>query len=106
MASIVQESARGARHARPADFYVPHRRGQRQFHESPHAVRAMFPGNRFGKTTALGVEVNCCVRHDGRWNPWWAGVTHPTQVLWFCVDFGQFDLLRPQLEGTCFERTW
>jgi hypothetical protein len=43
---------------RPSDFYRPHTGGQRQFHQAPHIVRCLFPGNGFGKTTAAGNEVN------------------------------------------------
>ena len=33
----------------PAKWYPPHP-GQLAFHKAPHTVRAMFPGNGFGKT--------------------------------------------------------
>jgi hypothetical protein len=42
------------RQDRPSEFYDPHERGQGQFHAAPHIVRAMFPGNGFGK------NYSCC----------------------------------------------
>lgn len=84
-----------ARVYRPADLYRPHA-GQRRFHAAKHKIRCLFPGNRWGKTTALGVEVNALVRT----------ASPAAQILWFCKDLSQFDLLRPQLEAHCFDRTW
>lgn len=88
------------RRDRPSNYYDPHKKGQDQFHRAPHRTRALFPGNRWGKTTALGVEVNCYVTHNQRFH---AIPTHKTQVMWFCVDFGQFEALQPQLHARCFD---
>jgi hypothetical protein len=50
---------------RPSEFCEPHERGQVQFHAAPHIVRAMFPGNGFGKTRAAGTEANWWLTHRG-----------------------------------------
>lgn len=88
------------RHRRslPTDWYRPHTDGQRQFHQSSHIVRCLFPGNGFGKTRAAGTELH-----------WWATHSHPFQrtpswpiiAVWCCETFKQFKLLRTQLEGDC-----
>lgn len=83
------------RYSRPCDDYTPHDQGQLQFHQSTHTIRGLFPGNGFGKTTAVGAEChNWCI-HSNRWQktpPW------PVQVVWFCQDFQQFGKLRDQIE--------
>jgi hypothetical protein len=87
----------------PSLFYKPHGGGQVQFHSARQVVRAMFPGNGWGKTRAMGTEA-----------AWWIDHAHPYQetpdwpciVIWFCTEFRQFELLRTQLEGECLSRGW
>jgi hypothetical protein len=55
------------RRARPALWYAPHP-GQLAYHQAPHTIRALFPGNGFGKTRAAGTEAN-----------WWLTHRHPYQ---------------------------
>lgn len=83
------------RDARPADEYRPHDRGQLQFHQSTHTIRGLFPGNGFGKTTAVAAEIDAWCRHTNRWQqtPRW-----PIVAVWFCPQYSQFGLLREQLE--------
>lgn len=83
------------RDARPADDYRPHDRGQLQFHQSTHTIRGLFPGNGFGKTTAVAAEIDAWCRHTNRWQetPRW-----PIVAVWFCPQYSQFGLLREQLE--------
>jgi hypothetical protein len=91
------------RQDRPSEFYDPHDRGQAQFHAAPHIVRALFPGNGFGKTRAAGTEANWWLthRHPFQTTPDW-----PCIVIWCCETFKQFKILRPQLEEECFDRPW
>lgn len=103
LAVLLAGAGERMRRDRPSAWYEPHDHGQRQFHMAPHRIRAMFPGNRWGKTTAMGVEVNSYVRHDERFTP---KPKHPAQVLWFCTQFRQFDLLREQLHARCFDKGW
>lgn len=88
---------------RPADLYRPHA-GQLAFHTAPHRIRALFPGNRWGKTTALGIEVNSYCRPDQCFGP--RPTDQPAQVLWFCTEYRQYELLRPRLERDCFDAGW
>lgn len=88
------------RRAAPADWYRPHLEGQRQFHQAPHVVRALFPGNGFGKTTAAGVEVNWWATHA---HPWQTIRSWPQLIVWCCETYKQFKLLRSQLEHDCFD---
>lgn len=68
---------------------------QEAFHRAPHKIRALFPGNGWGKTTALGAEVDDWIMGRCRWQ---AHYKPPVQVLWICPQFSQFDTLLPQLE--------
>jgi len=89
----------------PSLNYTPHEHGQEQFHRAAHTIRLLFPGNRWGKTTAMAVEGN-----------WWLQGRHPyqptpeatpdscIQVLWIAPQYKQFKELRPQLESTAFDR--
>jgi len=88
------------RRARPGDWYRPHLAGQRQFHQADHIIRALFPGNGFGKTTAAGTEVNWWATHS---HPWLAIKSWPQLIVWCCETYKQFKLLRSQLETTCFD---
>jgi hypothetical protein len=82
----------------PCEFYKPHA-GQEAFHRAPHIIRALWPGNGFGKTRAMGTELN-----------WWATHSHPYQItpkwpiigIWSCETFKQFEILRDQLQTECF----
>jgi len=100
---LVENEERVERHqrARPSDFYRPHTGGQRQFHQAPHIIRCLFPGNGFGKTTAAGNEVNWWVSHT---HPWQKIPRRPLIVIWCCETFKQFKILRTQLEEQCFDR--
>ncbi|MCC6295414.1 MAG: hypothetical protein IT469_01765 [Pseudomonadales bacterium] len=92
-----------ARRNRPSLWYAPHPQGQVQMHQSKHVVRAMFPGNGWGKTRAMGTEL-----------AWWVDHAHPHQptpewpiiAIWFCQEFKQFDILKTQLETECFTAGW
>lgn len=99
----LEERLEGHRHARPSDYYRPHAAGQRQFHQAPHIVRCLFPGNGFGKTTSAGNEVNWWVNHG---HPWQTIPRRPLLVIWCCETFKQFKILRSQLEAECFDRPW
>lgn len=89
---------------RPDLAYTPHDRGQRQFHEATHTIRALFPGNRFGKTRAAGTELAYYLTHEhpmGHPMPQW-----PVIAIWFAQEFRQWELLRPQMEMECLPRGW
>jgi hypothetical protein len=76
---------------RPHLSYEPHANGQQQFHASKHRLRALFPGNRFGKTTAVGNEAQWQIERKER-----------SIILWICPQFRTFELLQPQLEDEIF----
>lgn len=82
--------------AHPSDSYAPHDAGQIQFHRSKHIIRALFPGNGFGKTRCIAEEAHAWCTHSNRWQttPAW-----PVDVVWVCPDYQQFGKLQPQLEG-------
>jgi hypothetical protein len=79
-------------------FWHPHEAGQLQFHRSPHIIRALFPGNGFGKTSAMGCEFAWWLfkRHPYFQIPKW-----PLITIWAAETYKQFELLRAQLESEC-----
>lgn len=90
----------------PSLAYRPHDQGQRQFHEAPHRIRALFVGNRFGKSYAGAIESDRWLQRYNRWRPIFTGREKPAQCLWICPEFGQFDQLRPDFEAHCFTGGW
>jgi hypothetical protein len=85
--------------AYPVTTYVPHQGGQAQFHAAPHTVRALYPGNGFGKTRAAGSEVAYYIY---RLHPHLTPPDWPLIVVWCAETFKQFKILRSQLESECF----
>ena len=85
--------------ADPLGWYISHQRGQRQFHEAPHIIRALWPGNGFGKTRAAGSEAAWWIahRHPYQKTPRW-----PVQLIWCAETYKQFGILREQLQAECF----
>lgn len=82
----------------PTRFYRPHA-GQLAFHRSTHPIRFLFPGNGWGKSAAMGHEVNAWMTHDDRWQ---IVPKTRTMAVWFCPQYKQFDILRPMLQEKCF----
>lgn len=83
----------------PAIRYSPHTRGQLQFHQATHPIRALFPGTGFGKTTAGAAEADAWARHTNRWQPtppW------PVRMIWFAKLGDTYEMLREQLESEIF----
>lgn len=68
---------------------------QEAFHRSTHTIRALFPGNGWGKTTAIGAEVDAWLQGANRWQ---VTPPPPVEVVWVCPVFAQFLKLLPQLE--------
>jgi hypothetical protein len=73
-----------------------HENGQLQFHSAPHVIRQMAPGNGFGKTASVAVEID-----------WWGHNDHPfledipkrpRQMVWIAQKHGQWDLMRRNIE--------
>lgn len=95
-ALIVRDLIERYRQAHPSDNYAPHEGGQIQFHRSQHIIRALFPGNGFGKTRCIAEEAHAWCCHSNRWQktPDW-----PVEVVWVCPDFSQFGKLKVQIEG-------
>lgn len=94
------------RRRRPFEYYAPSSPGnpgpfsnQIGFHTAPHTIRGLFPGNGWGKTTALGAEANAWGYHLNAWQrtPDW-----PVLMLWFAKLEDQFELICEQLRTQIF----
>lgn len=83
----------------PRHFYHAHSDGQLQFHQAEQIIRALWPGNGFGKTRAAGTEVAWWVFHD---HPYQKTPAWPVTIIWCAETYKQFDILREQLESECF----
>lgn len=91
---------------RPWEWYVPSFPGhpgpfsnQLGFHKAIQPIRTLFPGNGWGKTTALGAEANAWGYHSNLWQrtPEW-----PVLMLWFAKLKDQFAMICEQLRTQIF----
>lgn len=84
--------------ANPTWKYAPSP-GQLMFHRSRHPVRFLCPGNGWGKTAAIGHELQAWMTHSNRWRD-----TPRRQIsaLWFPEDYKQFELLLSTMREKCW----
>lgn len=85
----------------PSESYKPHELGQRQFHEAPHPIRWLAPGNGFGKTRCIGEEAHAWCTHSNRWQQTPEGRVN---VVWIARSKLQFRLIREQIEAETIGR--
>lgn len=88
------------------DDLPPEERMALQFHTSRHTIRAMFPGNGAGKTTAMAVEADWWLQHTHRYQHIQKVPKWPISAVWFTLKYAQFEEIREQLESVCFTRGW
>lgn len=82
----------GMRRAKPSHFYEPKSEMQASLHATDKRLRAMFVGNRSGKSTGMAYEVQ--KQAD----------TPKSVMVWVCPQFKQWDALRPDFEERIFDR--
>lgn len=104
--AILDESIELMQERTPWRLYCPHAEGQQQFHQSPHIVRGLFPGNGFGKTRASGTEVAWWIHREHPWAEVHHIPTWPLIVIWACETYKQFEILHTQLVNDCFGQEW
>lgn len=78
--------------------YTPHSYGQRQFHAAPHIIRLLAPGNGWGKSTALAVEIGYWLDHA---HPFQDTPEWPVQIFLVIRKFEQWTKVRK-----LWERWW
>ncbi len=80
----------------PSAWYVPSKPSKEKpyanqlgFHQAPHTIRLLCPGNGWGKTTAAAAECNEWGKGSNRWQktPSW-----PVVMVWFVKQRDQFEL--------------
>jgi hypothetical protein len=71
--------------------YTPHTQGQRQFHEAKHIIRLLAPGNGWGKSCALSVEIAYWIGHC---HPFQETPEWPVQVFLVIRKFDQWEKVR------------
>lgn len=72
--------------------------GQLQFHMAPHVFRFLAPGNGFGKTACVAVEVDWWVQGD---HPWPAEIRtdRARLIVWACQKLQQWGQIRRDVEA-------
>lgn len=79
----------------PWKWYQPHPK-QLAFHKALQSLRGLFPGNRFGKTSAAAMEAQWFGTGT---HPYWPTNHTPGDVIWACPSFAQFKILLPKLRA-------
>ena len=89
---------------RPSWDFTPHDNGQIQALTSPHKIRVMIPGNGWGKTTLMAVDLDLLMQRNDPFKPsvmpmQLNGYDRPTTAIWFCQKYAQFEIMKPDLEN-------
>lgn len=92
------------RQHRPSWDFTPHENGQVQALSSAHKIRVMIPGNGWGKTTLMGVDLELLMQRNDPFKPQVMprvlnGYDRPTTAIWFCQKYQQFEIMKPDLEN-------
>lgn len=75
----------------------PEANGQLQFHKALHVVRQMAPGNGFGKTASVAVEVDWWGHGDHPWQ-WQTIPKRRRKMVWIAQKHQQWDMMRADIE--------
>lgn len=69
------------------------------FHQAPHIIRGLFPGNGWGKSIAVAAELNAWGYHTNQWQrtPAW-----PVIMLWVFTTSDQFAMIYEQVRTVVF----
>lgn len=86
------------RQLRPTNLYAPSD-GQLAFHTSTHPIRLLCPGNGWGKSAAMGHEIEAWMNHSNRWQE---TPKHRILAVWFCPQYKQFEFMRAMLAEKCW----
>ncbi|MGI2905375.1 hypothetical protein [Tolypothrix sp. VBCCA 56010] len=62
-------------------------------------IRVLTPGNRWGKTTAMGLDAHETAMLSGRFQP---ALPRPALMIWFCKRVEQFEIVWQQLSREVF----
>ena len=90
-----------------AEYDFPHDHGQLQVLQSDHKIRIIIPGNGFGKTTAMGMDVDMLMQRDDPFKPHVIPQPdRPTSAVWFCQKYQQWEIMRGDLEADIFTAGW
>lgn len=76
----------------------PRDNGQLQFHMSRHMIRTCAPGNGWGKTAVIAVEVDWWAFGDHPW-PYEIPLDRPRKIVWIAQTYKQWSLIRTDIEA-------
>lgn len=76
-------------------------KGQVSFLSSRHIVRGLHPGNGWGKTTILALDIALLMERNDPFKPDIIP-DHPPIACWFTMKYNQFDIIRKKLEQKVF----
>lgn len=107
VASLTAERAiEHLQNTRPGWLVEPHDRGQIQALQSDHIYRILIPGNGWGKTTCMGLDCEMLLQRSDPFKPHvLPKPDRPTDAVWFCQKYQQYEIMRPELESM-FTRGW
>lgn len=101
----------GRRRVRPSEDYHPGRshdldgrpvderdNGQLAFHRSKHVIRHLAPGNGWGKSACLAVEVDWWGHRDHPYQPIPEPTTSKLKLIWCCQKYQQWEMIRGDFE--------
>jgi len=104
--TLAQESKRYLRDSRPGDLIHPHDHGQTQSLKSDKVYRILIPGNGWGKTTCMALDVDMLMQRSDPFKPHvMPNPDRPTDAVWFCQKYQQYDIMRPEIESV-FTKGW
>lgn len=91
---------------RPSLLFEPHEAGQLQALCSDHTYRILIPGNGWGKTTLMALDVDLLMQRDDPFKPQcMPKPDRPTTAIWITQKYQQFEVMKPDLE-VMFTRGW
>lgn len=78
---------------------APHDRGQLQALSADAKIRILIPGNGFGKTTCMAIDVAMLMDGYDILKPHVVPTKWPPTAIWFCQKYGQWEIMKPDVEA-------
>lgn len=93
--------------ARPRELLNPFDNpGQMGFLQSRHIYRLLHPGNGFGKTTVMAMDVDMLIQGDDPFKPEIIPKNKERVVVWITKKYQQWQIIREPIERKVFTAGW
>lgn len=84
----------------PGELIQPHKDGQMQALCCDKIFRILIPGNGWGKTTCMAKDADMLMQRDDPFKPQvMPKPDRPTDAVWFCQKYQQYEIMRPAMEA-------